>query len=281
MHPGFLADSAVPAARVDENFSCHCPSAVLLKRRFLASEVVANVGYASCSGNAADHDRSLRYVPCEANMKRYFKLLLAKVASFRGLMMPYDKCVLRIIQNFGCAAIAALILFTFASVASTTDGATYTATVIPAVALSGGSVQVRIQITAYTSDAERKQLKDVFSKEGSDKGLEMLRTMTKGYINIAGQAGRKIMAAFTLDRQEGKRLILITEHVLSAYEKQQGERAEDYPLTIIHIQFDTMGHPKSGEVYPAARLSVTKDGFVDVNTQATNTATLIDIIRTN
>jgi hypothetical protein len=218
---------------------------------------------------------------CEANMKCYFKLLLAKVASFRGLIMSYDKCILRIIPSFGYAGIAVLILFTFASVAGATDGATYTATVIPAVALSGGSVQVRIQITAYTSDAERKQLRDVFSKEGSDKGLETLRTMAKGYINIAGQAGRKIMAAFTLDRQEGKRLILITEHVLSAYEKQQGERAEDYPLTIIHIQFDTMGHPKSGEVYPAARLSVTKDGFVDVNTQATNTATLIDIIRTN
>jgi hypothetical protein len=141
------------------------------------------------------------------------------------------------------------------------------------VALSGGSAQVRIQITAYTSDAERKQLKEAFSKEGSDKGLEMLRTMTKGYINIAGQSGRKIMAAFTVDRQEGKRLVLVTEHVLSAYEKQQGAHAEDYPLTIIHIQFDTMGHPTSGEVYPATRLSVTKDGFVDVDTQATNTAT--------
>jgi hypothetical protein len=214
-------------------------------------------------------------------MKYDFNPLLAMVAAFRGMVMSHDRCVLRIIQNLGCVAIAVLMISVLTSVAGATDGATYTATVIPTVALSGGSAQVRIQITAYTSDTERKQLKDVYSKEGSDKGLEMLRTMSKGYINIAGQGGRKILAAFTQDNQGSKRLILITEHVLSGYEKQQGVHAEDYPLTIIHIQFDTMGHPKSGEVYPAARLSVTKDGFVDVDTQSTNTATLEDITRTN
>jgi hypothetical protein len=201
------------------------------------------------------------------------KPLPTMVAPYQGLMMSRDKCSLRIIASLGHAVMAMFIIFAFASAAGAAEGATYAATVIPAVALSGGSAQVRIQITAYTSDAERKQLKEAFSKEGSDKGLEMLRTMTKGYINIAGQSGRKIMAAFTVDRQEGKRLVLVTEHVLSAYEKQQGAHAEDYPLTIIHIQFDTMGHPTSGEVYPATRLSVTKDGFVDVDTQATNTAT--------
>ena len=214
-------------------------------------------------------------------MKCSLRSTQSKVAPSRGFMTAYDRCILRIMQSLGCPTMAVLLLLAFASVAAAADGAIYTATVIPRVGISGASAQVRIQITAYTSDAERNQLKDVFSKEGSDKGLEMLRTMAKGYINIAGQSGRKIMAAFTLDRQEGKLLILITEHVLSEYEKRQGERAEDYPLTIIHIQFDTMGHAKSGEVYSAVRLSVTKDGFVDVNTQTAYTAMLADITRTN
>jgi hypothetical protein len=213
-------------------------------------------------------------------MKCTFASLLTTTAALRRSVTPHDKSTLRI-RNLGCTGLAALIVFAFAAAAVATDGATYTATVIPAAALSGGSVQVRMQITDYTSEAEQKQLKDVFSKEGPDKGLEVLRSMTKGYINIAGQTGRKIMAAFTSDSAAGKRLILITEHVLSAYEKQQGARAEEYPLTIIHIQFDSMGHPKSGEVYPAARLSVTKDGFVDVDTQSTMTATLTEITRTN
>ncbi len=205
------------------------------------------------------------------------------IATFRGLIMSRDQFSLRAIRNLGRATMAISFLFAFAFAFATgaADGATYTATVIPAVSISGGSTPLRIQITAYTSDAEKKQLKDAFSPGGSDKGLELLRTMVKGYINIAGQSGRKVLAAFTVDRQDGKRLILITEHVLSAYEKQQGENAEDYPLTIMHIQFNNVGHPTSGEVYPATRLSVTKDGFVDVNTQTINTATLVNITRIN
>jgi hypothetical protein len=157
----------------------------------------------------------------------------------------------------------------------------YTATVIPAVARSGGSTTVRMEIASWTTDAERAELKRAFAGGGPEKGLALLRSTVKGHINVAGQSGRKIFAAFTLDSPNGKRMILVTEHVLSEYEKTQNARAEDYPLTIAKIQFDAMGHPQSGEVYPAARVSVTADGFVDVDTQTTNTATLIDIARAN
>jgi len=175
----------------------------------------------------------------------------------------------------------AVALLLWAWPADAQQGTIYTATVIPAIAQSGGSANIRIQIASYTTDAEKAQLKEAFSSGGSDKGVALLRTMAKGYINVAGQSGRKILAAFILESRNGKRLILISEHVLSEYEKTQNIRAEDYPLTILNIQFDAMGKPQSGEVYPAARLSVTKDGFVDMATQTPNTATLIDIARTN
>lgn len=161
------------------------------------------------------------------------------------------------------------------------QGIAYTATVIPAVAQSGGSTNVRIQITSWTNDAEKAQLKQVFAKDGSDKGMALLRTMSKGYINVAGQGGRKIFAAFILDSANGKRIIVVTEHVLSEYEKTQNVHVADYPLTIAKIQFDTMGQPQSGQVYPAAKVTVTPDGFVDVDTQTANTATMIDIARAN
>jgi len=161
------------------------------------------------------------------------------------------------------------------------QGTVYSATVIPAIAQSGGSTTVRIQITSWTTEAERAQLKQVFAKDGPEKGMALLRSMAKGYINVAGQPGRKIFAAFSLDSPNGKRIIVVTEHILSEYEKTQNVHAEDYPLTIGKIQFDAMGHPQSGQVYPAARVSVTPDGFVDVETQTPNTATLIDITRAN
>jgi hypothetical protein len=42
-----------------------------------------------------------------------------------------------------------------------------------------------------------------------------------------------------------------------------------------------MRKAQSGEVCPAAKLSVTKDGFLDLATQSSDTATLIDIVRAN
>ena len=56
-------------------------------------------------------------------------------------------------------------------------------------------------------------------------------------------------------------------------------RAEDYPFTIVHLQFDTLGTPQSGEVFPGARFKVTEDGFVDVETQTKVTAKVINITR--
>ena len=184
-------------------------------------------------------------------------------------------------STFRRLAISTVAFLSFTLPTCAQQGVAYSATVIPAIAQSGGSVNVRLQITSYTSGAEKAQLKEAFSTEDSGKGLALLRTMSKGYINISGQSGRKILAAFSLDSSVGKRLILITEHVLSDYEKTQGVRAQDYPLTIIHMQFDALGKPQGGKVYPAAKLSVTPDGFVDVSTQTVNTATIIDIVRTN
>jgi len=156
----------------------------------------------------------------------------------------------------------------------------YTAKVIPAISHSGGTTTVRIQIASWTTDAERAQIKEAFAN-GQEKGIAFLRSMAKGYISVAGQAGRKIFAAFMLESPNGKRLVIVTEHVLSEYEKTQNARVEDYPLTIVKIQFDPKGHPESGQVYPATKVSVTADGFVDVQTQDQNTATMIDIIRAN
>lgn len=122
-----------------------------------------------------------------------------------------------------------VVAFTFfASPAIAQQGAIYTATVLPSVALSGGSTKIRIQIVSYTTESERAELKKAFSTEGSDKGVALLRTISKGYINIAGQSGRKILTAIALEVPNGKRLPLITEHVLSEYEKTQNIHAEDY-----------------------------------------------------
>ena len=73
----------------------------------------------------------------------------------------------------------------------------------------------------------------------------------------------------------------VMERFLYRLSKSQFRDSSDYPLTIAKIQFDASGHPQSGKVYPAVKVTVTPDGFVDIDTQSPDTATLIDIARSN
>ena len=169
--------------------------------------------------------------------------------------------------------------------AAQAPAATYSASVIPLEGLAGATTRIVIRITSYTNDAEKKQLREAFSEgKPQDAAVALLKTMNKGRITPEGQPGRKILAASSREGNDGRRLILVTERVLTEYEKsayQQEERARAaaYPLTIIRILFDKEGKPVSGEVYFGAKVTVADDGLVDVETQGKNPAQLINIVR--
>lgn len=154
----------------------------------------------------------------------------------------------------------------------------YSATVIASEGAAGSSGRVSIRIASYTSDAEKASLLEAFKKD-PESGVALLRTMSKGFIVVEEQTGRKIEAVFLKERQDGRELIVVTEHVASALEKWHGIRVEDYPLAVIHIRFGRDGSPVSGEIFPAVKVVVTPDGFVDAQSGGTNKVTMINIVR--
>ncbi len=155
----------------------------------------------------------------------------------------------------------------------------YTATVIPAEGYSGGSARVTIQISSWTTDAEKQKLMDALENGTPDAAVALLHSMNHGHINIEGQTGRDIAAAFSRKVADGRKLTLILEHVLTLYEQNKGIKASDYPYTIVRMKFDPLGKPLSGEVIPAAKIKATKDGLLDVETESRNSGTIIDIKR--
>lgn len=158
-------------------------------------------------------------------------------------------------------------------------GEVFTANAIPSettVGNMGGRVVIRV--VSYTSDAEKAKLVEAFKKDPAT-GLALLRTMSKGYLNVEGQSGRKIEAAFVRQRQDGTELILIGEHMLTKLEQSRGVKVEDHPLAVIHLRFGTDGKPVSGEAFPAVKLTITEDGFPDVKTDDSNHVTLINVAR--
>ena len=154
----------------------------------------------------------------------------------------------------------------------------YTATVIASEGLAGSTGRISVRIVAYTSDAEKTNLLAAFKKD-PQAGMTLLRSMSKGYINIEGQPGRKIEAVFTRPRQDGRDLIVIGEHVASKLEDWNGVKAEDHPMAVIHLRLAADGTPLGGEVFPAVKLAVTADGFLDVETDSSNKIIMINLAR--
>ncbi len=154
----------------------------------------------------------------------------------------------------------------------------YTATVIAAEGIAGSTGRINIRILSYTSETEKSRLLAAF-QESSEGGMALLRSMSKGYINIEGQPGRKIEAVFARERQDGRELVVIGEHVASKLEQWQGVKAEDHPVAVIRIRLTSDGIPQGGEVFPAVKLAVTPDGFLDVQTDSSNKVVMTDIAR--
>jgi len=155
----------------------------------------------------------------------------------------------------------------------------YTGMLIAAEAVAGsGAGRINIRVVSYTSEVERKNLKEAFQKSDAD-GLALLQTMSKGYINVEGQPGRKIYAVFSRPRKDGYELVVVSEHVASKLEQWRGTKAEEHPLAVVHLRLDNGGDPVSGEVFPAVKVSVTSDGFVDVQTNDSNKVTMHDLAK--
>ena len=154
----------------------------------------------------------------------------------------------------------------------------YTATAIASEGLAGSTGRISVRIVAYTSEAEKSNLLAAFKKDPA-AGMTLLRTMSKGYINIEGQPGRKIEAVFTRPRQDGRELVVIGEHVASGLEEWRGVNAQEHPVAVIHLRLAADGTPQAGEIFPAVKLAVTADGFVDVQTDNSNKILLINLAR--
>jgi hypothetical protein len=143
----------------------------------------------------------------------------------------------------------------------------YTATAIASEGLPGSTGRISIRIVSYTSDAEKNSLLEAF-KKNPQEGMALLRTMSKGFINIEGKPGRKIEAVFSRPREAGRDLIVIGEHVASAFEQSRGIKTEDHLVAVIRLRLAPDGTPQSGEIFPAVKLAVTPDGFLDVQTDS-------------
>ena len=106
-----------------------------------------------------------------------------------------------------------------------------------------GAMQVDLEITRWTSDAERDRLMQVFKEKGPNALLEALRdTRPVGFIKTPDSLAYDLHYARQMPGEDGgRRIILVTDRPISFWEARNQPRSIEYPFTLVELQMDGKG----------------------------------------
>jgi hypothetical protein len=135
-----------------------------------------------------------------------------------------------------------------------------------------GIAPVDITITRWSSADERQRFLDALSGEGQDAALDKLQDLKPVgtiRINRQGLSYDLRYSKETPGEDGGRRIFLMTDRPISAWEAWAQPRSSQYPFTLITMNVDKNGRG-NGTIVLAARISATEDGrFVQVENFAT------------
>ena len=142
--------------------------------------------------------------------------------------------------------------------------AKYSAQVVNLDASSGAATGlVQIQITRWSTDAERDKLTNTLFETGGKQLLDVVSNLpAAGSIRTPDSVGYPLRyARRTAASQNIENVVIITDRALSFYELKNAPRSRDYPFTVIRFQLNSEGHGQ-GDILLATKISAdqaTKD----------------------
>jgi hypothetical protein len=129
-----------------------------------------------------------------------------------------------------------------------------------------GTARVEINVTRWSTTAERTRLTDALTKDGQDKLLRELRgEKSVGTIRFNTELAYDLRYSREIPQDEGgTRVFLATDRPMSVAELWNQPRYSQYPFTLIELQFDPDGGA-TGSLLLAARVTADRDGrFIQV-----------------
>jgi hypothetical protein len=146
-----------------------------------------------------------------------------------------------------------------------------------------GAAPIDITVTRWSTAAEQQRFLKALSGEGQDAAVDELQDLRPvGTIRINRQGLSYDLRYARVIRGEngGRRIFLMTDRPISAWEAYVRPRYSDYPFTLITMDLDSAGRG-SGTIVLAARITATDDGrFVQVENFAASPIRLNDIKKT-
>ena len=112
--------------------------------------------------------------------------------------------------------------------------------------LGSGAGTVQIDITRWSTQAERTALLNTLQKSGADKLLDALQdTKPVGTIKTPDSLGYDLHYASQTPLPEGgRRIVLATDRPIGFWEATRRPRTIDYPFTVIQMEIDRNGEGK-------------------------------------
>ena len=125
------------------------------------------------------------------------------------------------------------------------------------------SARVKMQIDAWSTDEDIIHLVQVLVQQGNKALYEELRTMDKkGYLSVDNELAHNVVVARSLAAETGKGRVvrLLLNRPITFFEAVNKLRLEDYPFGFVEVTLDENGEGV-GELYAAARITVTEEGL--------------------
>ena len=130
----------------------------------------------------------------------------------------------------------------------------------------GKNTSVKIIISQWSTKEDQKTLSDAFKQGQNDglvKALEKMKSV--GRIQIPGTLGYDIAYAVSVPGPKGRTVRFVTNRKIAFGEAYRNTQSQAYNLTAGQINIDSADEKKSaGVLYPAAQLTINKDGDLQI-----------------
>ena len=143
--------------------------------------------------------------------------------------------------------VAALVIAVVVPAAQTLgEKERFTAVAVVTNGRASGSGIVQIDITRWSTAAERTSLLAVLKKDGAEKLLEALQdTRPVGIIKTPDSLGYDLHYANQTPLPDGgRRIVIATDRPIGFWEASHRPRTIDYPFTVIQMEIDKDGKGK-------------------------------------
>ena len=131
----------------------------------------------------------------------------------------------------------------------------------------GSTFSITLNIYDYSSQADKQILVQAF-QQGKDKGLvnALSKMKAAGHIEVTGSLGYDCSYIQMIPTPTGRKIRFVTNRPLRFGEVYWDTRSTDYNLTAGEFDInDTHKNKSTGVLYPAAELTIDKQGELQMN----------------